>query len=103
VNIARALFDRLEDQRVDELDERARRLVLGGFDVLLVREAVVLGGDVTTRRLELALEVAQLELDVLSRRTPRTISRRVAIRSSSTDWTSAGSAIATRRRSPSNA
>ena len=67
MNVARTLLDRLEDQRVDELDERARGLVLRGLDILFVREPLVLGDEMTPGRLELALEVAELELDVLTR------------------------------------
>src|SRR6476661_8889420 len=67
MNVACTLLDRLEDQRVDELDERPRGLVLRGLDLFFVREPLVFRDEMTARRLELALEVAELELDVLTR------------------------------------
>jgi hypothetical protein len=68
VDVACSFFDRLGEERVDKFDERARSFVLRVLDFLLIGDALALVDGVTSRRLDLALEVAELELDVFSRR-----------------------------------
>jgi hypothetical protein len=70
MHVAGALLDRLEHERVDELDERTGGFILRGLDFLFVRKLFALVAAVATHRIELTPEIAELQLDVLSRSDP---------------------------------
>jgi hypothetical protein len=68
MDVARALLGGLEDDRVDDPDKGRRRLILFGRSFLLEGKLVFLLFRGAAHRVDLPVEVAELQIDVLSRR-----------------------------------